>query len=79
MVRESEGSGLKIRCRQHSRYTAARIKPKTKCPSCRLLHIIRWQWDKRGEEKLGSVNPYALLIGDVDLEEAAAGLRAYFS
>lgn len=64
---------LEARCNFHPRYSAER-RPKVKCGSCWLLFVLRHQLAKDGPEKLGSMNPYTYLIGDVKLEEACSGI-----
>lgn len=67
-------SRLVIGCRKHRRYTGER-KSNQYCDSCRLLYVLRHQWARDGERRLGSLNAYAYLIGDVDLEEACSGIK----
>jgi|GEM_PF-3443379 len=61
---------LKIRCRKHRNYMAE--KPTKKCASCSLLYVLRWQYSKEPDERLGGINPYQFLG---DLQEACEGLE----
>ncbi|MBI2109305.1 MAG: hypothetical protein HYT93_04005 [Parcubacteria group bacterium] len=63
---------LTVRCHFHPRYTAER-KSKTKCETCSLLYVLRWQYHKQAEEKLGSHNPFGFLN---DVDGACAGVEA---
>lgn len=65
---------LIAKCHLHPWYRAE-YKPKTKCSSCWLLYVMRWQYDAKGEGKIGSLNPYAFFLGEVDLEEACSGIE----
>ena len=66
---------LVAKCHAHPRYTAEH-KPKTECGSCWLLYVLRWQYSEKTDEKVGAFNPFAYLIGDVDLEDACSGIEA---
>ena len=72
----SSKAALVASCHKHPRYTAER-KPGQNCRSCWLLYVLRYQFSKKAEEKLGALNPYAYLIeSDGDhLEEALAGIE----
>ena len=62
---------LKILCREHPKYQAKRRSGK-KCESCALLYVLRWQYRKEPDKRLGGLNPYQFLG---DLEEACEGLE----
>ena len=67
-------NGLIINCRRHPRYRAVRRKSASRhCPACELLYILRWQHSLFAEDKLGSLNPYQFISGDV--EEVAQDLH----
>ena len=64
-----------VRCKKHP-WCRGVYKPQySKCDTCWLLYVLRYQWAANGEAKLGSFNPYRYLIGHVDLKRASAGLR----
>ena len=65
---------LVAQCHTHPRYMAVR-KPRTKCESCWLLYVMRWQFNEKTDEKVGALNPFAYLIADVDLEDACSGIE----
>lgn len=75
VARTSAKRILATRCHVHPRYTAEH-KPKTNCDSCLLLYVLRWQFDKKTDEKVGAFNPFAYLLSGVDLEDACSGIEA---
>lgn len=75
MTKTSAKRVLITRCHTHPRYTAEH-KPKTNCGSCWLLYVLRWQFSEKTDEKVGALNPFVYLIGDVDLEDACSGIEA---
>ena len=66
-------SELSVKCRHH-RYQATR-KPGWNCDSCWLLFVLKYQMHKDGERRLGPFNPYAYVIGHVDLKKACTNLK----
>lgn len=78
MIRANINKILSVRCHTHPRY-AAEHKPRTKCKSCWLLYVLRWQYGKDPDKKLGSLNPYQYLIGDIvgdtGFEDACSGIE----
>ncbi len=70
-------STLKIRCRNHPRYKAKR-KPKTRCRTCHLLYVLRWQNSKEGQGRLGGLNPYQFIVsGYEQLEDACSEFEVF--
>lgn len=67
-------SVLVASCSEHPRYTGEQ-KPTTNCHTCWLIYVMRWQHDKNGEDKLGSLNPFAYLIDHVKVKEACEGIK----
>jgi len=49
---------MNLVCKKHPAYEAKR---RARCPSCQLLFILRWQWTKEAEYRLGGINPYQFL------------------
>jgi len=60
---------LNIFCKKHSNY---RGKRKSKCPSCLLVFIGRWQHDKNAEDRFGGFDPY--VYSGLNFEEAFRGI-----
>ena len=60
---------LIILCKDHPRYRA--IRKKRGCEACGLLYVLRHQWERDAEEKLGALNPYQFINADAGAE----GLR----
>jgi hypothetical protein len=59
---------MRVVCMHHPKYKANR---KSNCESCSLLYVLRWQYTKDADKKIGGINPYQFL----DLETACDGLR----
>ena len=72
-----ERKELSVHCQKHPRYRAAR-KPVTKCLTCHLLYIIRWQHSKEVTDHLGGVDPFQFVFsGYEQLKEACEGLEVF--
>ncbi|MDD5251157.1 MAG: hypothetical protein PHT12_00815 [Patescibacteria group bacterium] len=65
-------STLTVKC-SHHQYQATR-KPGWNCDACWLLFVLKFQAHKDGERRLGPFNPYAYVIGHVNLKAACAAL-----
>ena len=63
----------KLSCPRHS-YQATR-RPGWNCQTCWLLYVLTYQYESDAEDRLGSLNPYAYLIGDIDLRQVAGELE----
>ncbi len=63
-----------IICNMHRQYLGV-AKPRRNCGSCLLLFILKNQHGPHADRLLGSLNPYAYLLGSVDLEDACSGLK----
>ena len=72
MPQKKSGNQLRIRCRKHPRYNAARV-PKQACSGCALLFLRRWSSANKQERliHLSGVDP-SLFVGD--FEEACYNL-----
>lgn len=76
MVKINSKKSLVAKCKKHPRYAAERWS-KTKCTTCLLLYVLRWQHDKKAERMLGSLNPYAYLLSGVDMEYACSYIKIH--
>jgi len=56
---------LNIFCKKHPNYRGQR---KSKCPSCLLIFIGRWQHDKNAEDRFNGFDPY--VYSGLNFEEA---------
>lgn len=67
--------GLPIHCQKHPRYRALR-KPKTRCKTCHLMYVIRYQNSGRADRYLGGLDPYQFIVSGYDeLHEACSELK----
>ena len=62
---------LNICCKKHPEYRGIR---KSSCSSCLVIFVLLHQNDDTPEESLGGLNPYAYLLGEVNLETALEGI-----
>jgi hypothetical protein len=60
---------LTIFCKDHPNYLAIRRKPHEDCEACALLYILRHQWERDAEKKLGGLNPYQFINADKGAED----------
>lgn len=54
---------LNIFCKKHPNYRGLR---RSKCQSCQLIRILRWQHTRVAGDHLGGLNPYQFLNDPVE-------------